>query len=207
MLYRSSGGIKKEEKCPTNNEQIIDLIDRIVSNNNIIYNRINYSIKHEGIYTMQEDSFYFNDESSDYEDDEAAIQQLNEAFFIPTPRATQRKTDKAPVCIAKVHSIGGIRTDRPLIALLDLGSTSTTLIQYRSLPPGCKPRVSECKTITTTANGDFDTSMVTSLQQIQLPEFINGRAVNGVSNARLFDSPNCQYDIIFGRDFLQKAGL
>ena len=33
--------------------------------------------------------------------------------------------------------------------------------------------------------------------------FIIGRTVDGVE-ARLFDSPTCQYDIIFEHDFLKK---
>ena len=44
------------------------------------------------------------------------------------------------------------------------------------------------------------------LHNIQLPEFVNDRVVGGVE-ARLFHSPKCRYDIIFGRDFLRSAKM
>ena len=66
--------------------------------------------------------------------------------------------------------------------------------------------ISNQKRITTTINGTFDTSLSANLSDISLPEFVNGGTVDRVE-ARLFDSPTCQYDIIFGRDFLQKTNM
>ena len=122
-------------------------------------------------------------------------------------KTTRRKNeDLAPICIIKIRNVGGVRLDRPLVALLDTGSTNT-LIQQRCIPPGARPKVSQFKSITTTANGTFDTSTVIQLQTIQLPEFVNGRYVDGIEEARLFDQRDCRYDVILGRDFLRKAGI
>ena len=44
------------------------------------------------------------------------------------------------------------------------------------------------------------------MNEISLPEFVNGRRIQGVA-AHLFNSPSCPYDIIFGCDFLRKIGL
>ena len=42
------------------------------------------------------------------------------------------------------------------------------------------------------------------LHNIQLPEFVNGKVVGGVE-ARRFNSPECRYNITFGRGFLRSA--
>ena len=139
------------------------------------------------------------------------MREFNETMYIPTPKANSRLMketmyqDIAPVCIVKVNCIGGIRLDRPLVCLLDTGSTGT-MIQYRCLPPGATPMISNEKRITTTINGSFNTSQSIDVKDISLPEFVNGRTIDGI-NARLFDSPTCRYDIIFGRDFLRKTNM
>ena len=56
--------------------------------------------------------------------------------------------------------------------------------------PGAKPNISNRKRITTTINGSFDTSLSVQLNDISLPEFVNGRIIDGIE-ARLFDSPTC----------------
>ena len=45
-----------------------------------------------------------------------------------------------------------------------------------------------------------------NLSDVSLPEFVNGRTVDGVE-ARLFDSHTCHYDITFGYDFLWKTNM
>ena len=139
------------------------------------------------------------------------MDEFNELMFIPTAKqvggsmAECMMNDIAPVCIVKINYIGGIRLDRPLVCLLDTGSTGT-MIQNWCLPPGSRPMISKEKKITTTINGTFDTSLSVNLSDISLPEFVNGRTVDGVE-ARLFDSHTCRYDIIFGRDFLRKTRM
>ena len=76
----------------------------------------------------------------------------------------------------------------------------------RVIPPGATPTQSKRKQITTAASGAFDTSLSVELTNVKLPEFSNGRKIDFV-NTRIFDAPNCQYDIILGRDFLRLAGI
>ena len=131
-------------------------------------------------------------------------------MFIPMPKSNRSmkqtlQQDIAPDCIVRIKYIGGIRLERPLICLLNTGSTRT-MVQEKCLPPGEKPNISKTKRITTTTNGSFDTSLSVNLSDISFLEFVNGRTVDGVE-ARLFDSPTCRYDIIFGRDFLRKTNM
>ena len=58
----------------------------------------------------------------------------------------------------------------------------------------------------TTSNGSFDTPKSVELHNIQMSEFANIRVVGGVE-VRLFYSPECRYDIMFGRDFLRPARM
>ena len=179
------------------------------------YKRIMHNINNEGVYT----DYIFEEAHDDYtvphiytqEEDDEIMNEFNELMFIPTAKQVGGSmtecmmNDIAPVCIVKINYIGGIRLDRPLVCLLDTGSTGT-MIQNRCLPPGSQPMISKEKKITTTMNGTFDTSLSVNLSDISLPEFVNGRTVDGVE-ARLFDSETCRYDIIFGRDFLRKANM
>ena len=70
-------------------------------------------------------------------------QVLCESFvFIPIAKAVWSKTsDVAPIAMVKVKTINKIRVDRPLVCLLDTGSTGT-MIQARALPPGVVPNIS-----------------------------------------------------------------
>ena len=70
-------------------------------------------------------------------------QALQESFvFIPTVKAVRSKTsDVAPIAMVKVKTINTIQVDRPLVCLLDTGSTGT-LIQARALLPGVVPNIS-----------------------------------------------------------------
>lgn len=52
------------------------------------------------------------------------------------------------------------------------------------------------------ANGQFNMLLSVCFKSIVFPEFVNGRVVNGVREAWVFDLPHCQYNIIFGIDFL-----
>ena len=113
----------------------------------------------------------------------------------------KKSMDVAPICIVKVRIISGVLLDKPLLCFLDTGSTNT-MIQRKALSRGCNPMQSKRAVITTTANGRFDTSHSVCLKSITLLEFSNGRVVDGVKEARVFDSPHFRYNIIFGRDFL-----
>ena len=44
------------------------------------------------------------------------------------------------------------------------------------------------------------------MEHIQLPEFVNGRSIEGLQT-NVFHSPSCPYDVILGTDFLQAIGM
>jgi hypothetical protein len=113
--------------------------------------------------------------------------------------------DLAPITLLSCQTIQGQYCDRPLVVLMD-GGSSGTLLNRRVLPAGACPSRSERKQITTTASGSFDTSLSVTLKNVKLSEFSNGRRLDHISS-RIFDSPTCQYDIILGRDFLRLAGI
>ena len=156
-------------------------------------------------YVYEDPSHLSTEDEFLTEEDEQALQ---EAFvFIPTAKNVWTNTnDVAPIAsIIKVKRINKIQVDRPLVCPLDTGSTGT-MIQTRALPPSVVPTISTEKRITTIANGSFDTSKSVELRNIQLPEFVYGCVVGGVET-RLFHSPECRYDVIFGRDFLRSAQM
>ena len=175
------------------------------------YSKIMKSIETEGFYSydkIEENKPDVFELYENTEQDNEDIDEMNRSFFFPTPKTVRRNkiNDLTPMCIVKIKSIGGVRLSRPLLCLLDTGA-SCTMIQRRALPYGCVPRRSLRKQMTTTANGMFDSSESVSLEHISLPEFVNGRVVDGIAQARLFDSENCRYDIIFGRDFLSRTQM
>ena len=146
------------------------------------YKRIMHNINNEGQYT----DYIFEEVHDGHvvpnlytpNEDNEIMREFNETMWIPTPKQGGSKTeclqkDIAPVCIVKVKYIGGVRLDRPLVCLLDTGSTGT-MIQNRCLPPGLKPMISKEKKITTTINGTFNTSLSANLSNISLPGFVNG---------------------------------
>ena len=117
----------------------------------------------------------------------------------------KRGDDVAPISILLCKAIQKNHSEKPLVTLFD-GGSSSTLLNERALPRGATPHVAERKQLTTTASGTFDTSRTVHLTDIRLPEFSNGRRLEGMV-CRLFNSPTCQYDIILGRDFLRYAGI
>jgi len=118
---------------------------------------------------------------------------------------TSNKSNMAPILLTNIQFIQGIPLKaRPLLTLLDSGST-TTLINKRALPFGTIPIRSKHKVITTTASGSFNTTEYVIMKNIKLQEF--GNCTIDKQQARLFNSPNCRYDLILGRNFLHLAKI
>ena len=59
---------------------------------------------------------------------------------------------------------------------------------------------------TTTTQGTYDCDEAVVLSNLSLPEFVNGQKIANLS-AQVFDSKNCPYDIILGRNFMDSIGL
>ena len=71
---------------------------------------------------------------------------------------------------------------------------------------GTQTTTTRHKTIQTTTQGTHSSDQVVYINDIQVPEFVNQRLIEGAI-AHVFDSPHYPYDIILGRDFLQAIGL
>jgi len=121
---------------------------------------------------------------------------------VNVPLSTRNLT---PVTIMVVDTIGTIKSRKLLKVLLDSGST-TTLINKRCLPRGCKPcPVAQSRMVNTLA-GSYQSSTMVTMSNIRLPELDKNRNVNE-QKALTFESNTCKYDVILGADFLTKTGI
>jgi len=121
---------------------------------------------------------------------------------VNVPLSTRNLT---PVTIMVVDTIGTIKSRKLLKVLLDSGST-TTLINKRCLPRGCKPcPVAQSRMVNTLA-GSYQSSTMVIMSNIRLPELDKNRNVDE-QKALTFESNTCKYDVILGADFLTKTGI
>ena len=163
------------ERPPIDNSNVIDMFE-------------NYTVKpidHDGtphVVDAYANEFYVNKNEADgsfFEDSFVATREdLNNIFMIPTPKRTHR-TRLTPVVLLKIKAINGVPVARPLIALCDSGSTGT-LIKDTSLPFGAKPIITKHVTVSTTTQGKHECNETTFMEHIQLPEFVNGRSIEGL---------------------------
>ena len=108
-----------------------------------------------------------------------------------------------PVSLFAANTIQKKESRSLLRAMFDTGG-SHTMIHAKVLPPGAVPLTQEKRSFKTIA-GNFLSGRLVYLDNIVLPEFDKTRRIDGI-NAFVFDEP-CAYDIILGRDFLQKARI
>ena len=121
---------------------------------------------------------------------------------IPTPKAKQ--SNLIPMVLLLMHTINGIITNCPLVALCDSGS-SHCMFNKRALPFEATTFKTQ-KIKTTTTQGTYDCDKAVVLSNLSLPKFVNGRKITNLS-AQVFNSENCPYDVILGRDFMDSIGL
>ena len=117
---------------------------------------------------------------------------------IPTPKSKQ--SNLIPMVLLLMHTINGIITNRPLVALCNSGS-SHCMFNKRALPFGATTFKTQ-KIKTTTTQGTYDCDEAVVLSNLFLPEFVNGWKITNLS-AQLFKSENCPYDVILGRIYGQ----
>ena len=103
-----------------------------------------------------------------------------------------------------MHTINGIICNKPLVALCDLGS-SHCLLNKAALPFGA-PTIKTQPILTTTTQGSYQCNEAALMTKVSLPEFVNGQKINNIV-AQVFESSNCLYDVILGRDFMNSIGL
>ena len=163
-------------------------------------------------YNITEET-YFTDNNPQADKDnqrEELISNLIDTFSYDTNTylgkpLTQEKVETmklSPVTIAVPLLVNNHPSTKLMRTLLDSGG-SCTILNRKSLPKGCVP--SQCTpTNTVTAAGTFNMKQYVWLEDITLPEF--NRHVNYKQlKAYIFDQPDCQYDIIGGRDLLTLA--
>ena len=117
-------------------------------------------------------------------------------------KANHHNLDCTLVVYVTVGRIQQSLPTRALIVLLDTGS-SHTMIKLTSLPHGASVTPSIPKR-TTTTKGVFSLNSHVILTEVKFPEFGN-HCINIVI-ADVFNSPTCCYDLIGGRDVLNKMG-
>ena len=110
------------------------------------------------------------------------------------------QADCTPVVYVTVERIQQTLPIRPLIVLLDTGS-SHTMIKRTSLPHDTTITSGPPKR-TTTTNGIFSPNAQISLHKVKFPEF--GNHCIDMVTADVFDSPSCRYDVILGCNILQQ---
>lgn len=122
---------------------------------------------------------------------------------IPTPKSKHNK-NLIPTVLLLMHTINGVITNRPIVALCDSFS-SHSLMNKGSLPWGMNTFQTEPIKTTTTA-GDHLCHEAVVMTDLSLLEFMNSQKITNLS-AQFFVCKNCPYDVIFGRDFLKSIGL
>ena len=147
--------------------------------------------------------WHYNMSDEDY--DSYYHDELFVEYNTPLTPKQVHNPDLAPIILLVCDTIQNQSVGRPLVILLD-GGKSGSLINKRAMPKGAVATKSNRSHITTTALGLFDTSLTVGLKNIRLPEFSNGRKVDGW-NCRIFDSSACQYDMIIGRDFMRHIDI
>ena len=148
---------------------------------------------------------YANIVSDDEDENFVATQKdIDHNFVFPTPKRNHRQT-LIPIVVVAVKTVNGVKLPRPLLCLLDSGSTGC-LYNRRAIPYGSKTIKTKHSTVSTTTQGTYESNEIVMMEDVQMMEFTNSRHVRGVG-ASVFDSPTCPYDIILGRDFLRSIGL
>ena len=123
---------------------------------------------------------------------------LEYMYNVPVPKCRDpRNMSLTPISIAVVDTIGLVQSRKLLKVLFDPGSTRT-LIKKSVVPEKAVPitlgREKRVKTIA----GSMNTSKMTCLRDIRLPEFDKNCRIDKIK-ALIFDN-ECKYDIIFGAD-------
>ena len=100
-------------------------------------------------------------------------------------------TDVVPMALCLMQSIQNHNSSKPLLVLLDSGS-SHTWINPVALPKGCTPVVMKQKVRSTTLAGPLESSLQVDLKRVTFPEFFKNRYVDDLK-AHVFQAP-CRYD-------------
>ena len=130
--------------------------------------------------------------------------KLIKHLYNPTPHCNHCK-DKAPIVSMKSRLVNGQLCGCQLFCLFDFGSTGYLFNKWL-MPLGTKTNTTTNKILQTTTQGTHICNKFVFIDDIQLPKFNNSRYIKG-SMAFVFDSHNCPYNVMLGRNFLQTIGI
>ena len=111
--------------------------------------------------------------------------------------------DVSPTVLVTITTIQGIPLQNKVAVLIDSGSTGTINNESCFLY-GVEPKTGPYVRTTTTM-GTYDSSATVMLEGIRFSEF--GRRQIPPIKANVFNSPNCRYGMIMGRDQLIPLGM
>lgn len=111
---------------------------------------------------------------------------------------------QTPVSVCTADTMNTVRSRRLLKVLFDTG-LAKTLINRRALPRNIVTRKLSDTKVLKTIMGKTSVNEMVHLRDLRLPEFDRHRRIDQ-QKALVFDYPS-RYDIIFGSDFLRKAGI
>ena len=130
---------------------------------------------------------------------ETTQENVDRQFIIPD------RSKLIPIVMLSVKNVNGVPTSRPFISLVDSGSTGC-LFNRRAIPFGTETLKTTQSTVHTTTQGQHTCNEVVYLDDAVLPEFVNNRHIKGIT-CHVFNNPNCPYDVIVGRDFLNNIRM
>jgi hypothetical protein len=141
---------------------------------------------------------YLSDSDSEEED------PMPHGSSFQTAKRTMQESPKVPMVLVNVTKIGSVKQAKALIGMMDSGG-SNCLINERALPKGTLQTIRTKSNFTTTA-GVLQSNSTVDIDKLALPEFTRALHIKDVK-AYVFNNPDVEYDIIFGRDFLSRAGI
>ena len=100
---------------------------------------------------------------------------IDNSVFIPTPK-TVRRADRFPIVLLVAKTINGVPLARPLVCLLDTGSTGC-LMKRSALPHGSQAIETRTKTVHTTTQGNHTCNEIAYVNAATLPEFDAQRTI------------------------------
>jgi len=121
-----------------------------------------------------------------------------------TKDALKSHNDIIPIILFLPGNIHGKESNRPLLALLDSGSTHSW-ISHRALPTGIQGQT-DISVQSQTLAGPMKSTQVVDMTKILLPEFFRTRVID-THTTWVFFQEQCRYNLILGRDFILKLGM
>jgi len=170
-----------EHIVPYGNDLGLDEIpikEQLSTDNNIISTKVttrNAPNNLEIIYNTVEDAYATSEENND---EQGTVNKIN---VLPN------QSNLTPITIMVVDTISAVKSRRLLKILLDSGSTRTVVINKKCLLKNCQTRKTAKNRMVNTLAGSYNTSEMTVMRNLRLPELDKNRNVDQ-QKALVFES-------------------